>query len=134
MSKEQRNFNIALIIGAIYVAGVLVWLAIEHNVALRIILNCLLSVSLLAWIASSALFMVLRQFEQHEQSQWQDVEMPVTTVEDMQRTEREQELHTDGKPIEVVSDEEVEAKKLKIEKAQQRAKNGNIDFEIQRND
>lgn len=134
MSKEQRNFNIALAAGSVYVAGVLVWLAIEHNVAFRIILNCLLSVSLLAWIASSALFMVLRQFEQHEQSQWQDVEMPVTTVAEMERSEREQELHTDGKPIEVVSDEEVEAKKLKIEKAQQRAKKGNIDFEIQRND
>ena len=134
MSKEQRNFNIALIIGAIYVAGVLVWLAIEHNVAFRIVLNCLLSVALLVWIASSAFFMVLRQSEQHEQNQWQDVKMPVTTVSEMKRTEREQELHTDGKPIELVSDEEVEAKKRKIDKAQQRAKNGNIDFEIQRND
>ena len=134
MSKEQRNFNIALTIGAIYVAGVLVWLAIEHNAAFRIVLNCLLSVVLLVWITSSAFFVVLRQTEQHEQDQWQDVEMPVTTVEDMQRTEREQELHTDGKPIELVTDEEVEAKKRKIDKAQQRAKNGNIDFEIQRND
>jgi len=134
MSKEQRNFNIALTIGALYVAGVFVWLAIAHNGAFRIVLNCLLSVVLLVWITSSAFFVVLRQTEQHEQDQWQDVEMPVTTVEDMQRTEREQELHTDGKPIEVVSDEEVEAKKLKIKKAQQRAKNGNIDFEIQRNE
>lgn len=133
MSKEQRNFNIALTIGALYVAGVLVWLAIAHNGAFRIVLNCLLSVALLAWVSSSAFFMVLRQSEHHEQSQWQDVEMPVTTVAEMERSEREQELHTDGKPIEVVSDEEVEAKKLKIEKAQQRAKKGNIDFEIQRN-
>ena len=121
-------------IGALYVAGVLVWLAIAHNGAFRIVLNCLLSVALLAWVSSSAFFMVLRQSEQHEQSQWQDVEMPVTTVAEMEQSEREQELHTDGKPIEVVSDEEVEAKKLKIEKAQQRAKKGNIDFEIQRND
>lgn len=134
MSKEQRNFNIALTIGAVYVAGVLVWLAIAHNGAFRIVLNYLLSVALLAWVSSSAFFMVLHQSEQHEQSQWQDVEMPVTTVAEMERSEREQELHTDGKPIEVVSDEEVEAKKLKIEKAQQRAKKGNIDFEIQRND
>jgi len=134
MSKEQRNFNIALTIGALYVAGVLVWLAIAHNGAFRIVLNCLLSVALLAWVSSSAFFMVLRQSEQHEQSQWQDVEMPVTTVAEMERSEREQELHTDGNPIEVVSDEEVEAKKLKIEKAQQRAKKGNIYFEIQRND
>jgi membrane protein implicated in regulation of membrane protease activity len=134
MSKEQRNFNIALTIGALYVAGVLVWLAIAHNGAFRIVLNCLLSVALLAWVSSSAFFMVLRQSEQHEQSQWQDVEMPVTTVAEMEQSEREQELHTDGKPIEVVSDEEVEAKKLKIKKAQQRAKKGNIDFEIQRND
>ena len=132
--KEQRNFNIALTIGAVYVAGVLVWLAIEHNGAFRIVLNCLLSVALLAWIASSAFFMVLRQSEQHEQNQWQDVKMPLTTVEDMERTERETELHTDGKPIELVTDEEVEAKKRKIDKAQQRAKKGNIDFEIQRND
>jgi len=114
MSKEQRNFNIALTIGALYVAGVLVWLAIAHNGAFRIVLNCLLSVALLAWVSSSAFFMVLRQSEQHEQSQWQDVEMPVTTVAEMERSEREQELHTDGNPIEVVSDEEVEAKKLKI--------------------
>ena len=93
-----------------------------------------MSAALLAWIASTAFFMLLHQAEQHQQKQWQDVEMPVTTVADMEQSEREQELHTDGKPIEVVSDEEVEAKKLKIEKAQQRAKNGNIDFEIQRND
>jgi len=103
MSKEQRNFNIALTIGALYVAGVFVWLAIAHNGAFRIVLNCLLSVALLAWLASSAFFMVLRQSEQHEQSQWQDVKMPVTTVTEMERSEREQELHTDGKPIEVVS-------------------------------
>jgi hypothetical protein len=134
MSKEQRNFNIALTIGAVYVAGVLVWLAIAHNGVFRIVLNCLLSVALLAWIASSAFFMVLHKTETREQNKWQDVEMPVTTVAEMERSEREQELHTDGKPIEVVSDQEVEAKKLKIKKAQQRAKNGNIDFEIQRND
>jgi hypothetical protein len=134
MSKEQRNFNIALTIGAVYVAGVLVWLAIAHNGVFRIVLNCLLSVALLAWIASSAFFMVLHKTETREQNKWQDVEMPVTTVAEMERSEREQELHTDGKPIEVVSDQEVEAKKLKIKKAQQRAKKGNIDFEIQRND
>lgn len=134
MSKEQRNFNIALTIGALYVAGVLVWLAIAHNAVFRILLNCLLSVALLSWVASSAFFMVLRQSEQHEQSQWQDVEMPVTTVAEMERSEREQELHTDGKPIEVVSDEEVKAKKKEIERMKQKAKGGNIDFEIQRND
>lgn len=134
MSKAQRNFNIALTIGALYVAGVLSWLAIAHNGAFRIVLNCLLSVALLAWVSSSAFFMVLHQKEEHEQNQWQDVEMPLTTVEDMERTERETELHTDGKPIELVTDEEVEAKKRKIDKAQQRAKKGNIDFEIQRND
>lgn len=134
MSKEQRNFNIALTIAAVYVAGVLLWLAIEHNAAFRIMLSCLLSVALLAWIASSAFFMVSHKTETREQNQWQDVEMPVTTVAEMERSERQQELHTDGNPIEVVSDEEVEAKKLKIEKAQQRAKKGKIYFEIQRND
>lgn len=133
MSKEQRNFNIALTIGAIYVAGVLVWLAIEHNAAFRIVVNCLLSIALFAWIGSSAFFMILHRQEEYEQHQWQGVDMPVTTVEDMERSERETELHTDGNPIELVTDEEVAAKKRKIDKAQQRAKNGNIDFEIQRN-
>jgi hypothetical protein len=134
MSKEQRNFNIALTVGIVYVTSVLVWLAIEHSTAFRIVVNCLLSIALLAWIALSAFFMVLQQKEEHEQNQWQDVEMPVTTTEDMERSERETALHTDGKPIELVTDEEVEAKKRKIDKAQQRARNGNIDFEIQRND
>jgi len=130
MRKDQRNLNIALTAGALYFFAVMVWLAVRHNEVFRTIAVALLSIALIAWVFSSAALLILNNIERKAEEQWQDVEMPVTTVAEMERSERKMEMHTDGKPIELVSEQEVEGKKREIEKAQRKAKNGNIDFEI----